>query len=458
MRSLVSFAAMAFASASCSGGTRELPPRGQVLLYIDTDAPLPSATTTSDLLGPVPLFDRLRLDVSACEDVERCPPVTQDFPVDEARLRDRKLSIGIVPAAPGDRPLVRARLFLVEDSLDLEPVQDVTIDVTTVLPEIPAEGVIERTLFLPTDLVGQSSSQVDTTEGPPSVSAVGTWPGAQRIDCPAPPGEGEVCVPGGAFWMGNPHLRDFRTWLDPAADARRLVVLSPFYLDAHETTVAEIRAAHTPAIPKTTDDPMQPELAYCTYSAAPSVREALPANCVKRTDARAHCVAKGRDLPTEAQFEYAASSLGRALWPWGNEVPSCADAIVARAIGGIDPGDFTSSTACHGKGSPGPLLAGSGARDRVDLPSGTIFDLVGNLSEFARDLYQFRSDFCWSRRGVYVDPVCEKNGSSRPGFLLKGGNFWWFQGFSFAPVRFPIDSAKNEPAPLFGFRCARKAE
>jgi formylglycine-generating enzyme required for sulfatase activity len=456
MKRLASICALV-ASASCSGGTRELPARGQVLLYIDTDAPLPSASSTSDLLAPVPLFDRLRLDVSACEDLARCPPMTQDFPVDEARARDLQLSIGIVPAAPGDRPFVRARLFLFAGSVDLDPVQDVTIDLTTLLPEIPAEGVVERTLFLPTDLVGQPSAQVDTAEGRPSASAVGTWPGAQRVDCPAPPREGEVCVPGGAFWMGSAHLRDFRVWIDPAADARRLVVLSPFYLDAHETTVAEVRAAHTTVVSWNGSAAGTTQRDWCTYTAAPSAHDSLAANCVKRSAAIAHCASTGRALPTEAQFEYAASALGRSLWPWGNDVPSCTDAIVAREYGPIDPGSFTDSGACRGKAVvAGPLAAGSAPRDRVDLPSGSVFDLVGNLSEFARDLWQFRSEDCWARRGVYVDPVCEHHGAGVPGFLVKGGNFWWLQGLSFAPLRFP--TANDEPDPLFGFRCARKAE
>lgn len=460
MKRFVSMCAIV-ASASCSGEARELPPLGQVVLYIDTDAPLPPAKGTRSLLAPLPLFDRLRLDVSACDDVERCPPMTRDFAVDEAQLREQRLSIGIVPAAPGDRPIVRARLFLFAGSVDLDPVQDVTVDVTTVLPELPADGVIERTLFLPTDLVGQPSSSSDTSEGRPSSSAVGSWPGAKRIDCPAPPREGEVCVPGGAYWMGSGHLRDFRVWIDPAADARRLVVLSPFYLDAREVTVAEVRAAHTPAIPW----PGRPRrglrptpVDWCTYTAAPSVRDSLPANCVKHSDAVAYCAATGRELPTEAQFEYAASALGSSFWPWGSDTPSCTDGVLARAYPTlIDASEFTASDACLGKGTfAGPLVAGSGARDRVDLPTGTLFDLVGNLSEYTRDLYQLRNEDCWARRGVYVDPICDHNGKGVPAFAMKGGNFWWYQSLSFAPMRFP--SQHDEPDPLFGFRCARKAE
>jgi formylglycine-generating enzyme required for sulfatase activity len=457
MKRLASICALLAASGACSDGARELPARGQIVLYLDTDAPLPPAEGTVSLSAPLPLFDRLRLDVSACEDTAECPPVTRDFSLDEARLRAVQLSIGIVPRAPGDRPLVRARLFLFAGSVDVDPAADVTVDVTTVLPEIPAEGVVERTLFLPTDLVGQPSSPADTREGRPGASAVGTWPGAQRIDCPAPANEGEVCVPGGAFWMGSPHLRDFRVWLDPAADARRLVVLSPFYLDAHEATVAELRATHTKALPWSGSKSGTSQSDWCTYTAAPSAHDALPANCVTRSAAIAHCAASGRELPTEAQFEYAASVLGRSLWPWGNDVPSCTDAILARAYGAIEPGSFTDSDACIGSGVvAGPLVAGSGARDRVELPSGTIVDLIGNLSEYARDLYQYRSDECWSRRGVYVDPWCDRRGTARPGFLLKGGNFWWMQGLSFAPLRFPIDG--DAPDPLWGFRCVRKAQ
>src|SRR6185436_82728 len=98
------------------------------------------------------------------------------------------------------------------------------------------EGSIDVTVFLPTDAVGRP---IGTLDDPipadlraPGISAVGTWPGARRVPCQGMANPGEVCVPGGAFWMGNPLLS--------VGDAtrQRLVVLSPFFIDSAEVTVA----------------------------------------------------------------------------------------------------------------------------------------------------------------------------------------------------------------------------
>lgn len=446
--------AFAFALAcACSSTPRELPPRGQILLHFDTDAPVPPRQGDVAPMAPLPLFDRLRVDVSACEDATLCPPVTRDFAVDVETLKAGQLSIGI--AAIGKAPFVRARLFLFAESFQSEPPADVTIDVTAALPSIPQEGILERTLFLPTDAAG-TSIRADVTEGAPASSAVGTWPGAQRVDCPAPPAEGEVCVPGGAFWIGSSRLRDFHLFLDPRPDARRLVVLSPFYLDAHEVTVGELRATHTTANPFSGSRDGNDISDWCTYTASPSANDTLAANCIKRSSAIAHCAALGKQLPSEAQLEWVASNLGRSLWPWGNDVPACADAVVARAYGPLDPGNFTDSPACRKKPVDGPLAGGTGARDRVDLPGafgGSVVDLVGNVSEFTRDIFQFHDDDCWATPGVYRDPVCDHYGATPHGFLLKGGNFWWAQGVSFAALRFPVQDDAADP--LWGFRCAR---
>src|SRR4051812_29793609 len=109
MRARTMLAAALVTACACSGSPTTFPPRAQVLLFIDPDAPLPDASGKSVALSPLPLFDHLRVDVYACGDEARCRPVTRDLPVDSALLRAPEgLSFGIVPA-PGDTALVRAR-------------------------------------------------------------------------------------------------------------------------------------------------------------------------------------------------------------------------------------------------------------------------------------------------------------------------------------------------------------
>lgn len=257
--------------------------------------------------------------------------------------------------------------------------------------------------------------------------------------------------------MGSALLKDFRFWLDPAADARRLVALSPFYIDAHEVTVADYRrsglaVAATWSGSKDGTD----QTDWCTFTRDAGPYDDRPVNCVPRKNAQAYCQSLGKDFPTEAQFEYVAGSLEGHLWPWGADPASCADAVVGRAYGTIDPADVFPSALCRGtEPVEGPLDVGTTPRDVVLVPDGgKVFDLVGNLSEYARDVYQFRNDVCWVRRGLYVDPLCAELGATPKGDLMKGGNFWWVPALSFSPMRFPIVGPGADP--LFGFRCVRE--
>src|SRR5690349_6331770 len=120
------------------------------------------------------------------------------------------------------------------------------IETTVSLPESQDGVILERAVFLATDSVGVPDGSLDapgkTTEVPAGSARVGTWPDAARVPCAgSPPWNEQVCVPGGAFWMGNAKLTGEGT--GDAADRLRLVVLPPFYIDSTEVTVGRLRAA-----------------------------------------------------------------------------------------------------------------------------------------------------------------------------------------------------------------------
>ncbi len=120
------------------------------------------------------------------------------------------------------------------------------------------------------------------------------------VRCPA----GMVGVPGATLAMGQVGV----------AEPVHRVQLSGFCLDETEVTVAAYRACTA---------------AGCTAAGAATLcngvvagRDRHPINCVDWNQARAFCLARGGDLPTEAQWELAARGTDGRSFPWGNSAPA----------------------------------------------------------------------------------------------------------------------------------------
>lgn len=90
-----------------------------------------------------------------------------------------------------------------------------------------------------------------------------------------------------------------------------------------------------------------------------------PALKVSWYGAKAYCAWAGRDLPTEAQWEYAAKGMENRRFPWGNDDPVCS---LARFSGcGNSPVEV------------GSLLSGANVWG--------VLNLAGNVAEWANDRY-----------------------------------------------------------------------
>lgn len=463
------FAAIACALFACAP---TLPPRGQILLYLDTDAPLGPARGLSD---PIPLFDRIRVDVIAPGAASPCATCTNEFAIDKAMFDARNVSIGILPSEGQKGARVRVRMFraafsnTVDDPVLAqvagEPDRFTTIDVTTELPAIGPEGVVERTLDLFVDDVGQTITR-STRAGRPESSRVGKWPDAERKKC-----EGthpnEACVPGGAFWIGSPPDQVVE---NAPSNWRRLAVVSPFFIQLSEVMVGEVRASNV-SIGKWSgsESGLDPK-DWCTFTITPMTRgmgssEVLPANCIGWIEARQHCLQLGADLPTETQLEYLLGGLRGERYVWGNETPSintfgdCMDeaqttwkAVWARSgygilAEGIQTCLNPSKDFLRKLGGPEP--PGTRTLDDLWLPQGTVHDLAGNLGEWTLDNAQKRSGPCWSVPGVLRDPLCT-DGSNK--HVIKGGAWDLNSGGFRAWQRYFYDVGTIET----GFRCARR--
>lgn len=100
------------------------------------------------------------------------------------------------------------------------------------------------------------------------------------------------------------------------------------------------------------------------------------ANCITWQDALIFCKSIGGDLPTQEQWEYAASSgdANANCFPWGESpLPECTHAVIYGDEG----------IGCGNNGIPEPGCL----RPLGNTKSGEICDMVGNLWEWVKDAY-----------------------------------------------------------------------
>jgi sulfatase modifying factor 1 len=461
--------ALCFALSLACGPSTE-PPLGQILLYVDTDAPLPPAP--GDVLGdrdPLPLFDRVRIEVFPPGAGVPCAGCTHEFDIDRTLVNAKRASVGIVTAPFTAGYVAHIRMFRGAFVEQGEPRADATLEEWVALPRVAEDGVVPVTVLLHTDDLARPRGTLAAPLAPDvrvPDGLAGTWAGAARADCAGAPQPGEVCVPGGAFWMGNPALESEEG--DDDVTVLRIVSLSPFFLGATEVTVGQFRSKgiavpNDPMVFTTSDGAPYYPPTHCTFTATAGNDEDLPLNCVSWEQARKYCQQLGADLPTEAQFEFVAGGLQSNVYVWGQDTPSCGDAVFFRSA--IDETDLK----CPGQWLSAP---GQGARDRLQLAGGEIVDLAGNLSEHALDLWNRETDHCWGI-GVFRDPVCTTP-SSAPNddpsvHTIKGGGW--------VTAALPLAAAARQPGISFakaiesgpaggvytpvvantGFRCARLA-
>ncbi len=154
-----------------------------------------------------------------------------------------------------------------------------------------------------------------------------------------------------------------------------LVRLSPFYMQQREVTNAEYQLfdSRHRFMPGTEDKPVL----GLTWD-----------------EARTYAQWLGGDLPTEAQWEFAARGSEGRTYPWGEEAPSCEHANFAQC------------------GMPVDVRPATG-RDKGATPEG-ILDLAGNAPEWVRDWFGG-----YHRKGA-DDPTGPESGSQK---VLRGGSF-----------------------------------
>lgn len=155
--------------------------------------------------------------------------------------------------------------------------------------------------------------------------------------------------------------------------------------------------------------------------------ESHPINYVSFVDATTYCGRRGARLPTQAEWEYAASPDGRT-YPWGEAEPS-ATLLNVCARECFFPSFFSYA-------DPFPRTAPVGSFPAGASPFG-VLDLWGNVWEWTSDVWE-----------SYPVPL-PTDGMYR---VLRGGG--WDNDLEAGSV---LRGAVTDRGEAFGFRCARGA-
>jgi formylglycine-generating enzyme required for sulfatase activity len=250
--------------------------------------------------------------------------------------------------------------------------------------------------------------------------------------CEEPP-PGMACIPGGSFLRGSDNGPENTR---PRAE----IWISTFYLDVNEVTYAEYEACEAAG---------QCDRSGPRYSDFD--RPQQPVNGIDWFHARKYCEARGKRLPTEAEWEKAARGTDGRLYPWGDERATCERAIIKDESGrgcGVKKRGSKPET---GR----PWEVGSRPPNQYGL-----FDMAGNSWEWVADWYSRSYETCGAECAG-VDPKGPCGGADEcPGRkmrIVRGGSWFWPAEYATTIYRRP-HYPENEPYHHFGFRCAAGVE
>jgi formylglycine-generating enzyme required for sulfatase activity len=214
---------------------------------------------------------------------------------------------------------------------------------------------------------------------------------------------GMVRIPDGRFLMGRSGSSH------PESSPAHEVAVAAFYLDRIPVTNARFR-----------------DFLKLSRSAAPSSTSAKdldhddwPVTRISWDEADAYCLAQGKRLPTEAEWEFAARGADGRLYPWGEN---------------FDPSAVNSRET--GPGHPEP----AGTRQRNVSPHG-VRDMSGNVWQWCSDEYH---SYPGGRTEFAIPPGAK---------VIRGGSYQSDRQFVTSVTRnLDLPSARS---PAIGFRCAK---
>jgi serine/threonine-protein kinase len=174
--------------------------------------------------------------------------------------------------------------------------------------------------------------------------------------------------------------------------------------------------------------------------------EKFPDRPVSYTDwdqAHGYCEWRGKRLPTEAEWEWAASGPDGTHYPWGNEPePTCEHADFTH--GGAPKWRPSGDVGCQGGG---PSEVGAHPKGDKVWPGGHIHDLAGNVWEWVEDSFVPTYP-----TGTVTDPLVRQESAIHG---IRGGA--WNRAANSLDTAFRASAHYEYTVPGLGFRCVRGA-
>jgi formylglycine-generating enzyme required for sulfatase activity len=183
----------------------------------------------------------------------------------------------------------------------------------------------------------------------------------------------------------------------------------------------------------------------CTWTAAVGTQENLPINCVTWQAAYAFCIWDGGFLPSEAEWQYAASGGSEQLeYPWGSTPPGWSNSYAIHGNYGTTPE--------HCSYPDAGLCSSSFLRSNI-APVGTAasgvglwgqLDLAGNMDNWNLDWWASYASPCVDCAYLAAESGRVQRGSNYGSSVVRGT-----QRYS------NIALAPTDVNDWLGFRCAR---
>ncbi len=277
----------------------------------------------------------------------------------------------------------------------------------------------------PSPLPSPSATPAPTPTAPepaPSASVAVASPDAAPPPRACP--EGEVWVP--------PTPAEGYVMSKGGKGAHHVVLTHGFCMDQTEVTVrAYARCVEAGAC----KEPWRGD----PYSMYPSHLDE-PVNLVSWPKAQAFCAWAGERLPSEAEWEWAATGPEQYRYPWGNEPePSCETCDYTKF--GAPKWEAGGDIGCGG-GGPSPV--GSHPKGDRIWPGGAIHDLAGNVWEWVED------SFAPLGNEAVTDPVVRSEVAVH---AIRGGG--WNRSYAAMVVTYRGAAHYTYQVPALGFRCVR---